>query len=185
MPRVRPGVLCVADHVFTIEAGHRCLDGHFPGAPIVPGVILLDHVARAQAFLVDGRAVDDGARAAAEVLEQDLVVLDLQLKVTPRTVRIGQLGGGILAATDQQCRAIFKRKCTTRIGPLCHDQLQLRHEMILSVRVPRKSGDVVRPKYLTGVGQNKQPAAGNGGRATSVTGRTPGHRRQPARRHPR
>lgn len=37
----------MADHVFTIEAGHRCLDGHFPGAPIVPGVILLDHVARA------------------------------------------------------------------------------------------------------------------------------------------
>lgn len=39
----------MADHVFTIDTGHCCLDGHFPGAPIVPGVVLLDHVARAAA----------------------------------------------------------------------------------------------------------------------------------------
>ncbi|GAA0801612.1 hypothetical protein N6G02_06395 [Cupriavidus gilardii] len=29
--------------VFTIEAGHPALPGHFPGQPIVPGVVLLDH----------------------------------------------------------------------------------------------------------------------------------------------
>ncbi len=29
--------------VFTIEAGHPALPGHFPGRPIVPGVVLLDH----------------------------------------------------------------------------------------------------------------------------------------------
>ncbi len=32
---------------FTIQAGHPALPGHFPGNPVVPGVILLDHVASA------------------------------------------------------------------------------------------------------------------------------------------
>lgn len=29
---------------FTIPADHPCLPGHFPGQPIVPGVVVLDHV---------------------------------------------------------------------------------------------------------------------------------------------
>lgn len=45
----------MADYVFTIEAGHRCLDGHFPGEPIVPGVMLLAHVERAVARCRGGR----------------------------------------------------------------------------------------------------------------------------------
>jgi hypothetical protein len=32
---------------FTIDAGHPSLAGHFPGAPIVPGVVLLDETLRA------------------------------------------------------------------------------------------------------------------------------------------
>ncbi|WP_423823905.1 hypothetical protein V5738_08050 [Salinisphaera sp. SPP-AMP-43] len=40
---------------FTIEAGHACLDGHFPGAPIVPGVVILEHVGRAVARAYGGR----------------------------------------------------------------------------------------------------------------------------------
>jgi acyl-coenzyme A synthetase/AMP-(fatty) acid ligase len=38
---------------FTIEAGHPALAGHFPGYPIVPGVVLLDH-----AIAALGRALD-------------------------------------------------------------------------------------------------------------------------------
>lgn len=30
-----------------ISSSHPSLPGHFPGAPIVPGVVILDHVARA------------------------------------------------------------------------------------------------------------------------------------------
>ena len=29
---------------FAISAGHPCLPGHFPGQPVVPGVVVLDHV---------------------------------------------------------------------------------------------------------------------------------------------
>src|SRR5579863_6323567 len=36
-----------ATTTFTIDAGHPSLAGHFPGAPIVPGVVLLDETLRA------------------------------------------------------------------------------------------------------------------------------------------
>ncbi|WP_179950677.1 hydroxymyristoyl-ACP dehydratase [Salinisphaera sp. LB1] len=45
----------MADHVFSVAADHPCLDGHFPGAPIVPGVVLLDHVGRAAERRYGGR----------------------------------------------------------------------------------------------------------------------------------
>jgi 3-hydroxyacyl-[acyl-carrier-protein] dehydratase len=32
---------------FRVAADHRSLPGHFPGNPIVPGVLLLDHVMQA------------------------------------------------------------------------------------------------------------------------------------------
>jgi 3-hydroxymyristoyl/3-hydroxydecanoyl-(acyl carrier protein) dehydratase len=32
---------------FAVAATHPCLPGHFPGQPLVPGVLLLDHVFQA------------------------------------------------------------------------------------------------------------------------------------------
>ncbi|MDB5372098.1 MAG: hypothetical protein JWP04_740 [Belnapia sp.] len=40
---------------FAVPAGHPALPGHFPGRPIVPGVLLLDAVLRAAAALDPGR----------------------------------------------------------------------------------------------------------------------------------
>lgn len=31
-------------HTFLIDPGHPALDGHFPGRPVMPGVVLLDEV---------------------------------------------------------------------------------------------------------------------------------------------
>jgi 3-hydroxyacyl-[acyl-carrier-protein] dehydratase len=41
---------------FVIDAAHPCLPGHFPGQPIVPGVLILDRV-------LDAIEAGHGARA--------------------------------------------------------------------------------------------------------------------------
>jgi len=45
-----------ATTTLTIAAEHPALPGHFPGAPIVPGVLLLDEVLRAAAGSLAGSA---------------------------------------------------------------------------------------------------------------------------------
>lgn len=42
---------------FTITANDPCLDGHFPGNPIVPGVVILDRV-------IDAVEADGGGKAS-------------------------------------------------------------------------------------------------------------------------
>jgi 3-hydroxymyristoyl/3-hydroxydecanoyl-(acyl carrier protein) dehydratase len=46
----------VSARTLTITAEHPALNGHFPGAPILPGVVLLDEMVRAlEADTGDGR----------------------------------------------------------------------------------------------------------------------------------
>ena len=43
-------------HAFVIPADHPCLPGHFPGRPLVPGVVVLDHVLDAVLAAASGTA---------------------------------------------------------------------------------------------------------------------------------
>ena len=43
---------------FRIPVGHPCLPGHFPGRPVVPGVVLLDEVFAVLAALHPGRVFE-------------------------------------------------------------------------------------------------------------------------------
>lgn len=45
---------------FTIDGEHPGLDGHFPGNPVVPGVVLLDHAMDLLASM-HGGSVEEGA----------------------------------------------------------------------------------------------------------------------------
>lgn len=60
---------------FAIAADHPALPGHFPGAPLVPGVVLLDRVAAAAraAFGVGPLSALPRAKFAAPVLPGDQV----------------------------------------------------------------------------------------------------------------
>lgn len=51
------------DSNFAIPADHPCLAGHYPGNPIVPGVVILDEVAGLLASMQPGRRIVKVAQA--------------------------------------------------------------------------------------------------------------------------
>lgn len=66
----------------TIPADHPALPGHFPGRPIVPGVLLLDAVMQAAGL---GEAMLRRAKFLAPVLPGDAV----EIALTPAPGRLG------------------------------------------------------------------------------------------------
>ncbi|MDZ3824037.1 MAG: hypothetical protein U0S76_10575 [Pseudoxanthomonas sp.] len=63
---------------FRVEHGAPCLDGHFPGRPVVPGVVLLDAALAALATAGPLRIEQ------AKFLRPCLPGMDLELVLAPR-----------------------------------------------------------------------------------------------------
>ncbi len=73
-----------------LRAGDPCFAGHFPGAPVMPGVLIIEALAQAGALLLFREVPDrtsklvffagiDGARFRAPVLPGDTLRLELQV----------------------------------------------------------------------------------------------------------
>jgi len=61
---------------FTVPAEHPCLPGHFPGRPVVPGVVLLDRVMEAAGLA--GAARLPAAKFLRPVLPGEEVAVELR-----------------------------------------------------------------------------------------------------------
>ncbi len=89
----------VHESVLTFAADHPAFPGHFPGTPIVPGVLLLDaavHAAQAAGVMVIGVA---SAKFLSPVGPDQM--LGLSLQATAGRLRFDVTTGGRNAATGQ------------------------------------------------------------------------------------
>ncbi len=101
---LEPGARCVAEHTFTGEEWY--LKGHFPGNPIVPGVILTESMAQAATV---------GAMAMPEYREGIGLFAGIEEMKFKRIVRPGETGR--FTATFEKMRRGFGRaKVTTHVG---------------------------------------------------------------------
>ncbi|MFH5923430.1 3-hydroxyacyl-ACP dehydratase FabZ family protein [Roseomonas xinghualingensis] len=81
---------------FTVPADHPCLPGHFPGHPIVPGVMLLDAVmeaARGAGLGVAARV--PGAKFLRPVGPEEEVSIALRRTPGGRLAFTGHVGGAL------------------------------------------------------------------------------------------
>ncbi|WP_165585500.1 3-hydroxyacyl-ACP dehydratase FabZ family protein [Roseococcus sp. SYP-B2431] len=78
---------------FTVPADHPCLPGHFPGRPVVPGVLLLDAVLRAAAGLGDAPVRIRRAKFAAPVAPGAEVEIRFESRAGGRTGFTCRCGG--------------------------------------------------------------------------------------------
>jgi 3-hydroxymyristoyl/3-hydroxydecanoyl-(acyl carrier protein) dehydratase len=58
---------------FAVAPDHPCLDGHFPGDPLVPGVVLLDHALALMGL--PGAVALDGVKFLAPVRPDQTVAV--------------------------------------------------------------------------------------------------------------
>ena len=78
-----------------VPAAHPCLPGHFPGQPVVPGVLLLDALAVALADAVPSTRIARLARVkfAAPVLAEQTVLLRWEHMAPGRIAFTGTVAG--------------------------------------------------------------------------------------------
>ncbi|MGZ5157937.1 MAG: 3-hydroxyacyl-ACP dehydratase FabZ family protein [Caldimonas sp.] len=99
----------VATRRLEIDAGHPAFDGHFPGRPLLPGVVLLAEVLEAAALepsLAEaiGRSPQLGVvKFLAPVLPG--ASLEIAFQLGERSVAFSVSDGGRVAASGQLARA--------------------------------------------------------------------------------
>jgi 3-hydroxymyristoyl/3-hydroxydecanoyl-(acyl carrier protein) dehydratase len=78
---------------FVIEPDHPSLVGHFPGQPIIPGVVVLDHTLALLLRDRPGRRVSalQEVKFLAPVLPGDAVTIDIVDMGPDRVIFIGQV----------------------------------------------------------------------------------------------
>jgi 3-hydroxyacyl-[acyl-carrier-protein] dehydratase len=101
---LEPGVRCVAEHDFTGEEWY--LKGHFPGEPIVPGVMLTESMAQAATV---------GAMALPDYRDGIGLFAGIEEMRFKRIVRPGDTGR-FTAVFEKMLRGFARVRVTTHVG---------------------------------------------------------------------
>lgn len=90
----------VHNEAFHVPADHPCLAGHFPGNPVVPGVVVLDQVAAALARCEGGSLVGfSQVKFVAPLLPEQRA--ELQLELTDARLRFRVVRGDTVIASGE------------------------------------------------------------------------------------
>lgn len=92
----------MSTHPLIIGADHPSLPGHFPGRPVVPGVVLLDEVAALAAQALGGRVARiPQVKFLAPLLPAQQARVELETDAVTRRARFRVLRGEVLLASGE------------------------------------------------------------------------------------
>lgn len=82
---------------FRIDANHPCLPGHFPGNPVVPGVVILDQVLQALGEDIDAPRQLAWVKFVRPLLPEQVADVELQIDATSVRFKVSH-EGAVLAS---------------------------------------------------------------------------------------